>query len=112
MLHEHELGRASVRQMAGALERGEWSAFADAAEEYVQLLRQHIFKENNVLFRMADGCLHAEDDADAVARFHAAEEATGHGVHECYVQDVARWEKAFGVAAANACPSGCQHVFA
>ena len=28
--------------------------FAEAAKQYIPLLRQHIFKENNVLFRMAE----------------------------------------------------------
>lgn len=101
MLHEHELGRECVKRMAQAVDRGEWNAFAAAAADYAPLLRQHIFKENNVLFRLAEGCLSPEDDADAVARFQAAEEATGpsdhkDSVHECYIHDVARWERAFG----------------
>src|SRR5262249_39799840 len=38
--------------------------FADAARQYIPLLRQHIFKENNVLFRMAERVMSEADDAD------------------------------------------------
>jgi len=60
MLFEHRQGRALVAQMAGALEgarQGETeplSRFENAARAYIQLLRGHINKEDNVLFNMAD----------------------------------------------------------
>src|SRR3989337_494578 len=59
MLHEHEQGRALVKQMADAAEAygggaaeagGRW---AEAARGYSFLLRQHIDKEKNVLFVIA-----------------------------------------------------------
>lgn len=71
MLHEHELGRAAIRGMREALERferGEKPAgveFADSAEQYVALLHEHIAKEDQVLFPMADACL-SEADREAV----------------------------------------------
>lgn len=59
MLQEHELGRSYVRQMADALpslgsDAGAWRSFDHAARSYIQLLRQHIQKENHALFEMAD----------------------------------------------------------
>jgi hemerythrin-like domain-containing protein len=62
MLQEHELGRSYVRRMAeslGALEDDDaaWRAFEHAARSYVQLLRQHIMKEDHALFEMADNAI-------------------------------------------------------
>jgi len=69
MLHEHVLGRTYVRQMAEHLD-----AAASGNEEarqhvlrfalaYANLLTQHIQKENNILFNMADQILMPEVQA-------------------------------------------------
>jgi hemerythrin-like domain-containing protein len=60
MLFEHQQGRALVAQMAGSLdaarngEPGAVGRVENAARTFVQLLRAHIYKEDNVLFNMAD----------------------------------------------------------
>jgi hemerythrin-like domain-containing protein len=60
MLQEHQQGRAYARHMAGALEgarAGDPEAQAtlrNAAMGYVNLIRGHIQKEDQVLFQMAD----------------------------------------------------------
>lgn len=60
MLEEHRRGRALVGRMAEALEgarRGDpekREALRRAGEEYIDLLRGHILKEDDVLFEMAD----------------------------------------------------------
>ncbi len=53
MLEEHERGRALLR----AMEAGATAPRAIAAREYVTLLREHIDKENGVLFPLADAVL-------------------------------------------------------
>ncbi len=63
MLAEHEQGRGLVRRMAQALSRletGRAEAGAEltlAGRQYADLLRQHIHKEDNVLFPMAEAKL-------------------------------------------------------
>lgn len=63
MLQEHELGRALVRQMATAVEGlaadpdPSRRAFDYAGRSYIDLLRQHIRKEDGALFEMADGAV-------------------------------------------------------
>ena len=58
MLHEHDQGRASVRAVTAALphaKKGNASAVAAVRDDlsgYIELLRAHIDKENNVLFPM------------------------------------------------------------
>ena len=71
--------------------------FADAARQYIPLLRQHIFKENNVLFRMAEQVMSEGDDADVTGRFSQVEQERGlTGLVENFASDVARWEQALG----------------
>jgi hemerythrin-like domain-containing protein len=96
MLREHEMGRDCVRRMAQALpgEDHDPAAFAAAADEYVALLRQHILKENQVLFPMADAVLSAADDATAMARFHAASVGRCECAHAKFETDLASWEHA------------------
>jgi len=93
MLHEHELGRAHVQAMGQALPAapdGEAAAarnFAEHARDYVDLLRQHIQKEDTVLYPMAERLLSREDDTRLMEAFEAIErEEIGEGVHEKYHQ--------------------------
>jgi hemerythrin-like domain-containing protein len=60
MLAEHEQGRRFIKAMRAAaeeMEKGDSSAAGRVIENargYVSLLRQHIIKEDNILFPMAD----------------------------------------------------------
>jgi hemerythrin-like domain-containing protein len=69
MLHEHVLGRDCVGRMleASQMQPFDSRTFAEAARQYIPLLRQHIFKENNVLFRMAERVMSDADDADVTS---------------------------------------------
>ena len=60
MLHEHQQGRALARHMADALEGARagdaqsQATLRNAATGYVNLIRNHIHKEDHILFHMAD----------------------------------------------------------
>jgi hemerythrin-like domain-containing protein len=88
MLNEHDMGRAFIKGIAdGAAEIGSDPGAAkrvtENAQGYIDLLRNHIGKENNVLFPMADRVLSAEDQADLGMAFEKFEgEEMGAGVHE------------------------------
>ena len=91
MLHEHEQGRAAIRAISEALPAasgGDRRAAGDLAEAllgYVELLRNHIFKEDNVLFPMADRVLEADEQTRLEGLFERVEaEEIGEGVHERY----------------------------
>jgi hemerythrin-like domain-containing protein len=92
MLSEHEAGRAFIRGIAdGAAKLGTDPAAArqivENARGYIDLLRAHIDKENNVLFPMADRALGPEDQAYLAKEFERFEVAeTGAGVHEAMIQ--------------------------
>jgi hemerythrin-like domain-containing protein len=92
MLAEHEQGRIYTREMAEAAERlarGDASARADVvanARGYVELLRQHIGKEDGILFPMADQVIPPVEQASVLDGFeHVEHEETGAGVHEKYL---------------------------
>lgn len=80
MLVEHEQGRSHVAALAEAVERyagGDESAAADiaqAAQDYADLLAQHIYKEDNILYVMADQLL-SEDDEEIVEAYRRAKDA-------------------------------------
>jgi hemerythrin-like domain-containing protein len=100
MLMEHEEGRSYVRAMFAALarvERGDPSAPSDLYENargYLRLLREHIQKEDDVLFRMADEVISADEQRQLLKAFetHEAEEM-GAGVHEKYLRVAAELER-------------------
>ena len=99
MLHEHGLGRDCVGRMREASQAQPFDArtFAKAARQYLPLLRQHIFKENNVLFHMAERVMSEADDADVSGRFSQAEQERGlTGWHESFASEVTCWEQALG----------------
>lgn len=80
MLTEHEQGRAftrGIREAALRLEQGDEGARRDLvahAGGYVALLRDHIAKEDEVLFPMADGLLSDAAQAEVLAAFRRAEQ--------------------------------------
>lgn len=61
MLSEHEQGRTHVRNMIDAVENINIENIYENVSDYCQLLRQHIFKEDNVLYPMAENGLPDED---------------------------------------------------
>lgn len=73
MLHEHVEGRGLIRAMEG----GDPSLRADAARRYVQLLRDHIDKENGVLFPLTDAVLDAAAQQALAREFETVEAEQG-----------------------------------
>jgi hemerythrin-like domain-containing protein len=80
MLHEHQSGRNYVKGMSEAFDaykNGNKTAINDIisnAMNYVQLLRNHIEKENNILFKMAEKVLNEEEQMKIFDAFERVEE--------------------------------------
>jgi hemerythrin-like domain-containing protein len=92
MLAEHERGRLFTRNLrlaAERLEAGDQTAKQDVianARGYAMLLRQHIMKEDNILFPMADRVLPPSEHEKVANGFDRVEhEETGEGIHEKYL---------------------------
>ncbi len=97
MLHEHEQGRNYVKGMTeniALFKNGDLSALALIYHNmlgYGDLLRNHISKENNILFRMADQALPKEDQVSLYKQF---EEIENNGLPNHQKKDfIARIEK-------------------
>jgi len=73
MLEEHGRGRALIH----AMETGEPAERAARAREYVGLLRDHIDKENGVLFPLADAVLDEAAQRALQSEFEAVEVEQG-----------------------------------
>ncbi|MGE5421294.1 MAG: hemerythrin domain-containing protein [Chloroflexota bacterium] len=81
MLNEHVAGRNFVKGMADNISlyrKGNASALEKVYSNmrgYAELLRSHIYKENNILFRMANSVLTQADHEKLLADFQKAESA-------------------------------------
>jgi hemerythrin-like domain-containing protein len=91
LLHEHQLGRGYVQAMNTAIaqytkgDRTVVDEFVKTAREYVNLLDQHIDKENNVLFPLAEKHLSEQEQARLSEGFELIEtQEIGIGKHDEY----------------------------
>jgi hemerythrin-like domain-containing protein len=119
MREEHELGRGHVRRMDDAIksfEAGQGGAaerFVREARAFVELLREHIAKEDQILFPMAERMLPAAVHDELLTGFAHAEEAMGAGTHEEFVAVAERLAQRYGVTpaltAAKARTCACSH---
>jgi hemerythrin-like domain-containing protein len=100
MLHEHERGRqytAAMREAAQKLASGDHSAADEVVENahgYVALLRQHIMKEDNILFQMAQRVLGPDKQHELSEEFERIESAQAQdGSHGKYLALVEALER-------------------
>jgi hemerythrin-like domain-containing protein len=97
MLEEHEIGRSAVREMSegiSLMEKGEVAGrerFVNGAVKYTELLKDHIYKEDHILYEMARTVFDSNDMDKLAEAFDRVErEDIGEGVHEKYL-DIARY---------------------
>jgi hemerythrin-like domain-containing protein len=84
MLHEHEQARGFVRNMEDALKRENLHDLAENVQHYAGLLKMHIYKEDNILYPMAEQGLSDELEA-AISKEYAETETR--------LDSTAIWEK-------------------
>lgn len=95
---EHDQGRAFVRAMAAAAEKaqvgepGQIPVIAENAAGYIALLREHIDKEDNVLYPLAERILPEEVRARMVEAYEKAQAQTP-GLEEKYQRLVEEYER-------------------
>lgn len=99
MLEEHEEGRGLVRDMAACLDglaqEDSRAAFARAGRGFIGLLRDHIEKENEVLFAMADDILPPAKAAE-IARVYATHRELEASAYAAADADLEALEAALG----------------
>ena len=73
MLKEHDQGRELLNASESALARNDIESLKTNIHSFIQLLRDHIDKENNILYNMADGIDLQTKDGDKTL-LHAFED--------------------------------------
>ena len=71
MLFEHTQDRSLIEGMEDAVHRSNADQFAEYAQRLEAILRNHIYKEDNILFEKIDGALSKDDDARVVRDFES-----------------------------------------
>lgn len=95
MLYEHQIARKLTRDMHDALANaraGELTArenFHQAARSYIDLLTNHIFKEDNILFNMGARVMNAGDQSELVTQFCAVNCRVFEGMRREQLQQIA-----------------------
>ena len=100
MLSEHDHGRAFTRNMRSAAEKyknGDSSAKLEMisnARNFAELLTQHIYKEDNILYPMANNAFSAEDQSFLLNEFEQVlQEKFSEGHQQKYLDMVEKLEK-------------------
>ena len=75
MFHEHETGRIYVRGMETGLVKNDKRKVIENAIGYCYLLQEHIYKEDNILFQMAEEAL-SEEQKSLILREYQNVETT------------------------------------
>lgn len=97
MLSEHTQGREFIRKFQFHVDefyggkKEEYTALQNYALSYTDLLRQHIFKEDNILFPLTDKILSKEDTEVVIKLFNEAEEKFNKDKNiqcHCYYMDI------------------------
>jgi len=120
MLREHEQGREYTRKMNSAVKAaaaGDAKAiglFCRNAQSYLDLLREHIGKEDQCLFGMAEQALSPADQTRLLEEFERVEsEHMGEGTHQQYIDLANRLADRYGVAKPKTANAGhhcgCEH---
>jgi hemerythrin-like domain-containing protein len=104
MLHEHIQGREFVKGMADNIslyKGGNHSALGRIYSNmagYADLLKNHIGKENNILFRMADRALSETDNQELLKQFEEAEKNHGAGSPSAeYIDRIQQLASSYGL---------------
>lgn len=74
MNHEHDEGRKYIRGMQESLQQGDVNTALRFAYGWLQLLRDHISKEDNILYPMAEEGVPQSERAELLRQYQSAED--------------------------------------
>ncbi len=85
MLYEHDLGRKFVKGILDGVKEGDKGKIIENSRNYAELLEEHIYKEDNILYPMADEALSAAKQKKLLDKFMEAEKKFGEGFEKKYI---------------------------
>ena len=74
MLYEHDLGRDFIKKLGRGVEEDNNGVIIENARGYAHLLQEHIFKEENILYPMADEALKQKVKNEILEKFKQVEQ--------------------------------------
>ena len=75
MLYEHNIGRDFIKGLEEGMKKRNRKMVVDNAIGYVHLIREHIFKEDNILYPMAEQVLSKQLQAEMLKKFEKIEKS-------------------------------------
>ncbi len=78
MIYEHNLGREFVKGLEAALKQNNKLKIVENALNYSDLLQQHIFKEDNILYPMANQVLPKKTQKSVLEKFKKIQPSKHH----------------------------------
>lgn len=73
MLHEHDAGRKFVAELVLALTKSDKSLLVENARGYCYLLQNHIYKEDNILYPMAEEAVSETQKQEVANQYEAVD---------------------------------------
>ncbi|MAH03197.1 hypothetical protein CMI39_00210 [Candidatus Pacearchaeota archaeon] len=83
MLHEHEQGRNFVKETEIGIMQSNNKKIIENMQGYVNLIREHIYKEDNILYPMSDEALDKKTEQSILDRFSKAEKIRSKDKKKC-----------------------------
>ncbi len=94
MLMEHDMGRGYAKGMRENISNP--GKFIKNARGYIELLKRHIDKENNILYPLADANISQTKDSELLKKFDRLElERIGPGKHEEFHRMIEKLERIY-----------------
>jgi hemerythrin-like domain-containing protein len=83
MLFEHDLGRNFIKNTEEGLEENNDKKIIENARGYARMIQEHIFKEDNILYPMAEEALNKEIWESVSDKFKEAKIKFGEEIKQC-----------------------------
>jgi hemerythrin-like domain-containing protein len=91
LAEEHQQERKLLVQMTESfVNKNDYASFTNSSKEYIELIKTHVFKENNLLFPIAENVFSKEKQDDVSKQFEKYEEnAVGTGRYKALNEIIA-----------------------
>tara|TARA_Y100000034_G_scaffold46233_1_gene56879 strand:- start:24347 stop:24862 length:516 start_codon:yes stop_codon:yes gene_type:complete len=83
MLSEHDLGRNFIKETEIGIKENNNEKIIENAMNYVNLIKEHIYKEDNILYPMSDEVLDKKTQKDILDRFSKADKIKDKDKKKC-----------------------------
>jgi PAS domain S-box-containing protein len=93
MLMEHEKERQFLRNLKDRRSQGDVKSFLDESKGLAELVKDHVWKEDDTLYPMGKRVISEADAKKLVTGFEEIEKGLGKGIHEKYLGIAEKLEK-------------------